>query len=69
MTGYYEPEIMVSFKKTNKFNIPLLKHNKNYDMLERKKIESKFKIEDVLIWTDDKIELFFLQIQGSGVGT
>jgi len=69
LTGYYEPEIMVSFKKTNKFNIPLLKHNKNYDMLERKKIESKFKMEDVLIWTDDKIELFFLQIQGSGVGT
>ena len=69
LTGYYEPEIMVSFKKTKKFNIPLLKHNKNYDMLERKKIESNFKMEDVLIWTDSKIELFFLQIQGSGVGT
>jgi len=69
LTGYYEPEIMVSFKKTKKFNIPLLKHNKKYDMLERKKIESNFKMEDVLVWTDNKIELFFLQIQGSGVGT
>ena len=26
------------------------------------------RMEDVLVWTDDKIELFFLQIQGSGVG-
>ena len=69
LTGYYEPEIMVSFKKTKKFNIPLLKHNKKYDMLERKKIEANFKMEDVLVWTDNKIELFFLQIQGSGVGT
>ena len=69
LTGYYEPEIMVSFKKTKKFNIPLLKHNKNYEMLERKKIESNFRMEDVLIWTNDKIELFFLQIQGSGIGT
>ena len=69
LTGYYEPEIMVSFKKTKKFNIPLLKHNKKYDMLERKKIESNFKMEDVVVWTDNKIELFFLQIQGSGVGT
>ena len=69
LTGYYEPEIMVSFKKTKKFNIPLLKHNKKYDMLERKKIESSFKMEDVVVWTDSKIELFFLQIQGSGIGT
>ena len=39
-------------------------------MLERKKIESNFKMKDVLVWTDDKIDqLFFLQIQGSGVGT
>ena len=66
LTGYYEPEIMVSFKKTKKFNIPLLKHNKNYDMLERKKIESNFKMEDVLIWTNDKIDLFFFT--NSGVG-
>ena len=69
LTGYYEPEIMVSFNKTKTFNVPILKYNKNYDMLERKKIESNFKMEDVLLWTDDKIDLFFLQIQGSGIGT
>ena len=69
LTGYYEPEIMVSFHKTKTFNVPILKYNKNYDMLERKKIESNFKMEDVLLWTNDKIDLFFLQIQGSGIGT
>ena len=68
LTGYYEPEIMISFNKTKTFNVPILKYNKNYDMLERRKIESNFKMGDVLLWTDDKIELFFLQIQGSGVG-
>ena len=68
LTGYYEPEIKVSFNKTKRFNIPVLKYNKNYDMLERKKIESNFKIQDVLVWTDSKIELFFLQVQGSGIG-
>ena len=31
LTGYYEPEINVSFKKTKKFNVPILKYNKNYD--------------------------------------
>ena len=69
LTGYYEPEIMVSFDKTKTFNVPILKYNKNYDMLERKKIESNFKMEDVLLWTNNKIDLFFLQIQGSGIGT
>ena len=68
LTGYYEPEINVSFKKTKKFNIPILKYNKSYKNIDREKIESKFRIQDVLLWTDSKIELFFLQIQGSGIG-
>lgn len=68
LTGYYEPEINVSFNKTKKFNVPILKYNRNYDMLERKKIESNFNIQDVLLWTDSNIELFFLQVQGSGIG-
>ncbi len=69
LTGYYEPEINVSFNKTKKFNIPILKYDKNYDQLDRKKIESNFRMQDVLLWTDSKIELFFLQIQGSGIGS
>ena len=69
LTGYYEPEINVSFKRTEKFSVPILKYNKVYDNLDREKIESNFKIQDVLLWTDSKIELFFLQIQGSGIGS
>ncbi len=69
LTGYYEPEINVSLKKTKKFNVPILKYNKNYENINREKIESKFRVQDVLLWTDSKIELFFLQIQGSGIGT
>ena len=69
LTGYYEPEINVSFKQTKKFNVPILRYNNNYDHLDRNKIESNFKMQDVLLWTDSKIELFFLQIQGSGIGS
>ena len=69
LTGYYEPEINVSFKKTKKFNVPILRYNKYYAKLDRRKIESSFKMQDVLLWTDSKIELFFLQIQGSGIGS
>ena len=69
LTGYYEPEINVSFKKTKKFNVPILRYNEYYAKLDRRKIESSFKMQDVLLWTDSKIELFFLQIQGSGIGS
>ena len=31
-------------------------------------IIKRYKESDVLLWTDDTIDLFFLQIQGSGVG-
>ena len=69
MTGYYEPEINVSLRKTKKFNVPILRYNKYYAKFDRRKIESSFKMKDVLLWTDSKIELFFLQIQGSGIGS
>ena len=35
---------------------------------ERKNINKTFKNEHVLLWTDSLVELFFLQIQGSGIG-
>ena len=31
-------------------------------------IEKNYNMEDVILWTDDKIDYFFLQIQGSGIG-
>jgi len=68
LTGYYEPLIKVSTRKDQKFKYPILKKNKKFIGKSRYYIEKKFSDEDVLIWTDDKIDLFFLHIQGSGVG-
>ncbi len=68
LTGYYEPEINVSKKKTSIFKIPILKYDSYYKNKERKNINKSFKNEHVLLWTDSLVELFFLQIQGSGMG-
>ena len=67
LTGYYEPLIRISFKKDEKFRFPILKKSKHLEV-ERKKIIQIYKNKDVLYWTDNKIDLFFLQIQGSGIG-
>ena len=67
LTGYYEPLIRISLKKDKKFRFPILKKSKHLEV-ERKKIIQIYKNKDVLYWTDDKINLFFLQIQGSGIG-
>ena len=68
LTGYYEPEIKVSFKRDEIFKFPILKYNEKYKNIPRNKIENSFYSKDVLLWTNNKIELFFLQIQGSGIG-
>tara|TARA_B100000989_G_C19504894_1_gene456023 strand:- start:326 stop:1339 length:1014 start_codon:yes stop_codon:yes gene_type:complete len=67
LTGYYEPTIKISNVKTNIFRYPLLRYSKDM-IFERRKINKTFRDQDVLYWTDDQIDLFFLQIQGSGVG-
>ena len=36
--------------------------------MKRSEINKQFRESDVLLWTDDKINFFFLQIQGSGLG-
>ncbi len=68
LTGYYLPIINVSFKKNEIFKIPILKYNLKFRNIPRKEIQKKYKTSDVLLWTDDLINLFFLQIQGSGIG-
>ncbi len=67
LTGYYEPSIKISTEKDKDFKFPILKKSKKLE-LERKKIIKIFENKDVLFWTDNKIDLFFLQIQGSGIG-
>ena len=67
LTGYYEPFIRISLNEDKKFRFPILKKSKDLEV-ERKKIKEIYKNKDVLYWTDSQIDLFFLQIQGSGIG-
>ena len=68
ITGYYEPTIKVSFIKNKEYKYPILKKNKIYNLKARAFIDKNYDVEDVILWTDDYINLFFLQIQGSGIG-
>ena len=68
ITGYYEPTIKVSFIKNQKYKHPILKKNKMYNLKSRSFIDKNYNVEDVILWTDDYINLFFLQVQGSGIG-
>ena len=67
LTGYYEPEIMISKTKRDDYIFPILKKNKTL-FKERKVILREYSDNDVLYWTNSNIDLFFLQIQGSGIG-
>ncbi len=67
LTGYYAPVIEVSEDFSDEYKYPILKYNKNL-ALERKKILQVYSQEDVILWTNNKVNLFFMQIQGSGVG-
>ena len=68
LTGYYEPIIRVSRKRNTFYKFPILNKNNFYIKKPRRFIEKNFKEEDVILWTDDEINLFFLHIQGSGIG-
>ena len=45
-----------------------MKYNKKFLNVKRHSIIKKFHKNDVLLWTNDIIDFFFLQIQGSGIG-
>lgn len=70
ITGYYEPVLRGSFTRTETYSVPL------YRMPPRRRgrLPSRAQIERgalsgrgyELIWVDDAIDAFFLQIQGSG---
>ena len=68
LTGYYEPLIEVSRIKNNDYKFPILKFDKKFIGMPRKSINTEYTNNDVLLWTNNKIDLFFLQIQGSGIG-
>ncbi len=69
-TGYYEPILMGSWRRTERFNVPLYRSPGNTG----RKLPSRAEIEAgalagrgiEILWVDDPIGAFFLQIQGSG---
>ena len=69
-TGYYEPMLNGSYRRSERFSTPLYRAPGNTG----RKLPSRAEIEAgalagrglELVWTDDPIGVFFLQIQGSG---
>jgi len=68
LTGYYEPIIKVSRHRDSFYKFPILNKSNFYIKKPRSFIEKNFREKDVTLWTDDEINLFFLHIQGSGIG-
>jgi len=69
LTGYYEPIIAGSLTKSKKYFHPVLKVPKSKwrKNLSRAKLNSMtHKSSDVLFYADNKIDSFFMEIQGSG---
>lgn len=70
-TGYYEPELRGSWTKTGKYQYPI--YAKPKDLTDRPYLSRKQINEGALankglelLYVDDKADLFFLHIQGSG---
>lgn len=72
-TGYFEPELDGSLTRTDRFRFPVYRVPPELAnggrWLSRAEIETTGVLENrglEIAWVDDAVELFFLQIQGSG---
>jgi len=71
-TGYFEPELDGSLRRTPRFRYPLYRTPPEANggiWRSRREIEEGGLLEGrglEIAWVDDPVELFFLQIQGSG---
>ncbi len=70
LTGYYEPEILGSYQKTERFALPVYRkpRNMSWPLPTREQID-KGALNGKgfeLLYLEDPIDLFFLHIQGSG---
>lgn len=72
-TGYYEPELLGSRKRSNIFNTPLYRKPDDAptggQWLSRKQLASSGVLEGrglEIAWVQHPVDKFFLQIQGSG---
>lgn len=71
-TGYYEPELKGSKTKTGKFTHPIYARPK--ELVDGEQFLTRARIEGgalrgrglELAWLEDPVDVFFLQIQGSG---
>ena len=73
LTGYFEPELQASRTKTGRFVYPI--YQKPPELPKRGRWLTRAEIEDSKVmenrgleiaWLDDPVDLFFLQVQGSG---
>jgi membrane-bound lytic murein transglycosylase A len=70
-TGYYIPTLKGSRKKTNRYKYPIYAKPKNIDndpYYTRSEIQrGALRNQDLeIVYVDDKVDLFFMHIQGSG---
>ncbi len=69
-TGYYIPELEGSLTRTARFRYPVYGVPKDFNTpyLIRETIDTNGLPQDtpVIAWVDDRIDLFFLHVQGSG---
>lgn len=71
-TGYYEPELQGSLTRTPRFAYPL--YRKPPDLTDGQVFHARDAIDSgalrgrglELVWLDDPVEVYFLQVQGSG---
>jgi membrane-bound lytic murein transglycosylase A len=72
-TGYYEPELPGSLVRTPRYTFPL--YARPPEMVDGQQWLSRGEIERTgvlhsrgleIVWLDDPVEVFFLQVQGSG---
>jgi membrane-bound lytic murein transglycosylase A len=69
VTGYYVPMLRGSRVKTGKYKWPIYKRPRDlrkryytHEQIDKRKINAK-----VICWVDNRVERFFLHIQGSGM--
>jgi len=68
MTGYFEPLLYGSLHKSDRYKYPLygVPSSKSDKSKTRKEIEMANSLDNVICWVNDELDLYFLQVQGSG---
>lgn len=68
-TGYFEPELRGSLNRGGPYQYPLYRLPPNPGLLSRREIEETDAFDGLgleIAWIDDPVDVFFLQVQGSG---